>query len=447
MRHVLSRTSSVALLAATFAGCSDSTTTESEPGIKAVLVSAMVVPHGFDATTFVTVDRGNDYHRDVSLVAESVPAGLKVTITPATLTNADEIAQMKVSAPVSVEPGPYTFRIRATGAGALPQTTTVFVNVSEPSFSVNLAAQSAQVEQGATVTVPINVERAGGYSQPVDLSVSGVPTELSGIITPSRLQPGQTTAQLQLAASYLAMPTTATILVRASAVGLPQKTATLPLAVVPATTPAIFASSNPIVDVFRGVGGAHVVNGLRFGGFTGDVTFQLAGAPNGVTMTAPPLQIGQSSAQLSFSVPVAVTNGTYPVTLRASGVSIAPFDMQVSLRVSTIRAFDFGFRNVPPDGVPTPSPTYTVARGVTLQLTLQTVRFVETEITLTPFDIPSGITLTMPQLLPATPADQLTTFSLVVSPEIAAGLHSFFIQLVSETTGYTRLAQVRINVP
>ena len=437
----------IAGCSALLVACSDSTTSyEPEPDITSITVPALVVPYGFSATTIVSVIRGSTFTGEVTLTAENVPAGVQVSFNPATLAGNASNTVMTVVATVASAKGSHSFRVRAGGVGVEPLTATTSISVEEPSFEVNLGAPNAQVEQGENITIPITVTRSGGYTNAVDLNLSGVPVNVSGTITPSRLQSGQSSATLTLSASLLATVSTPTITVRASALGLPQKTAELSVAIVPATKPAVLIAADEIIEGERGAFRTHAVTVTRFGSFTGDVTVRLINAPGSVTSDPLVIPAGQTIGALSFGVPISVAEGTTNVILRAEGAGVTTYDLPARLRVSTVRAFAFLFRDVPPIGLPTTAPEYFAPRGSTVSMNLQTIRFVDTEIHLSTENLPDNWVLSMPSILPAAPEEQFTTLNLSIPPNAPPGRTTFRIWLMSPTTGYQFPANIGITV-
>ncbi|QXV57616.1 metallophosphoesterase [Amycolatopsis sp. TNS106] len=76
--------------------------------------------------------------------------------------------------------------------------------VSSPAFSVGTSPSSVSVKPGGTASVTVNVGSTGGFSSATALSVSGLPSGVTGTISPSSVTPpanGTTTATLTLTAS------------------------------------------------------------------------------------------------------------------------------------------------------------------------------------------------------------------------------------------------------
>ncbi len=76
--------------------------------------------------------------------------------------------------------------------------------VSSPAFSVGTSPSSVSVQPGGTASVTVNVGSTGGFTSATALSVSGLPSGVTGTISPSSVTPpanGTATATLTLTAS------------------------------------------------------------------------------------------------------------------------------------------------------------------------------------------------------------------------------------------------------
>ncbi len=80
----------------------------------------------------------------------------------------------------------------------------------------------------------------------------------------------------------------------------------------------------------------------RGGGFTGSVSFALAGAPTGVTVAVSGAQTSGdvTTATLTILVDAAVASGDYDVTIRASGNGVSDATAPVDLTVVDLVGFD-----------------------------------------------------------------------------------------------------------
>lgn len=79
--------------------------------------------------------------------------------------------------------------------------------VSSPAFSVGTTPSSVSVKPGGTASVTVNVGSTGGFSSATALSVSGLPSGVTGTLSPSSVTPpanGTASATLTLTASEAA---------------------------------------------------------------------------------------------------------------------------------------------------------------------------------------------------------------------------------------------------
>jgi hypothetical protein len=82
-------------------------------------------------------------------------------------------------------------------------------------FQLKLAVNALNIERGAVATLPIAIERRGGFKGPVALEIDGLPAG----VTASGLQPvGGGKAEIRLKASRQAKVVAATVAVRGTAV-------------------------------------------------------------------------------------------------------------------------------------------------------------------------------------------------------------------------------------
>jgi len=92
-------------------------------------------------------------------------------------------------------------------------------------FSISVAGGSDALPPGASTTFTVATETAEKDSQPLTLSVTGLPAGVSAVLAPSTLNSGET-ALLELSAATTAAPVAATFTVTAVAYKGPTRKAT-----------------------------------------------------------------------------------------------------------------------------------------------------------------------------------------------------------------------------
>lgn len=162
----------------------------------------------------------------------------------------------------------------------LTTTTTIY---AAPSIDITTSFSSALVVQGATVNRIITLTRSGGYSGVVSLSISGLPSGVSGSFSPSSLSGGTLTSTLTLTASGVApIIVSDPCVITASGVGVADDTINMTLTVsdlahygtadLPAITPSFIRTNNNTAgDVHTPVSGAELQTLLTGGTLSGEV--------------------------------------------------------------------------------------------------------------------------------------------------------------------------------
>jgi hypothetical protein len=226
---------------------------------------------------------------------------------------------------------------------------------NSPSFAVvaaptSLALQSGGSPRSLTVTVsPVN-----GFSSPVTVAVSGLPSGVTAAPATLSVAPGQL-GQFQLSASTSASTAPASITVTGTA-GSMSRSATAALSVTAGATPDFSLSSAPGSLSLQAGGSSRSlsVTVSPTNGFTDAVTLSLTGLPAGVTATpatlsVAPGQLGQfqlsasSSAATTSSASITVTGTADSLThTDATPLAITAAAPVVSNASMSTTSFDFG---------------------------------------------------------------------------------------------------------
>lgn len=177
--------------------------------------SGTTVPQGGTSTVPITINRLNQSAGDVSLDIAGLPPGVTATFVPnptsgtastLTLTAATDAPRSPATATITGSPA-------ALSVGPTTRSTPLAIVVDE-NFNVALGGTPDADLSMCTASVPIIVTRNLLFSDPVTLSVAGLPAGVTGTITPNILTFGsgnaQQTAQLvlQAAPTGIAIPPT-----------------------------------------------------------------------------------------------------------------------------------------------------------------------------------------------------------------------------------------------
>jgi hypothetical protein len=184
-----------------------------------------------------------------------------------------------------------------------------------PDFSLSPAPSSQTVTQGNSTSYTITVTPLNGFTDPVNLSVSGVPSGATASFTAnpatSTSNLNVTTAGTTLTGSY---PLTVT-----GTDGALSHTTSITLVVNASAPPNFSLSASPSTQTILSGGTAqYTISVTATGGFSGNVSLNVNGLPSGATATFNPNPTG-STATMSVTVPT--TRKRYSKVLRITGSS------------------------------------------------------------------------------------------------------------------------------
>lgn len=206
-------------------------------------------------------------------------------------------------------------------------------------LTLSLSGGSATLPAGGATAVTISIARGGSFAGNVTLTVSGLPSGVTGSFVPATLDASTTSAVLNLAALTSAAVGTSTLTVTATGTGVTAQTATATLTV---TQPAISIAATPAaLSIMAGVTGQTTVSIGRSSGYTAAVTLALDNPPAGITATFNTSPTTANSSVVTVSVAATVVAGSYPVTIKATAPGAA--DKTVSLSLTVTPSLPIGF--------------------------------------------------------------------------------------------------------
>jgi hypothetical protein len=250
---------------------------------------------------------------------------------------------------------------------------------------------------GAPASITITVTRNAGYTGPVDLVLEGLPTGITGTLTPQQIPAGATTAQLQLTAVATVPAGSVTFTVRGNGTGIQPQTASVALAVTAAAIAGYsFALTPDTISLRQGQAGSVAIRLTRTTGFTGGVTFVADSVPAGLTAAiVPTTPVTGDTARLNVSAGATAAAGSF--TLRVRGSATGTTDSTKTLRVTVTASGGITLTSVPA--------TLTAAPGDTARATLRITRTAPFAgaVTLAPdTTLPAGLSATFtPATIPA----------------------------------------------
>jgi hypothetical protein len=292
-------------------------TTLPEPGITVTADPATLsVAQGGSAATVLRVTRTGGYTGSISTQVTGLPSGLTAT-GGAIGTGSSAALTFAASANPAVPTGTYTATVTLSGPQLTPRSTSVAVTVTPApgGFSIGVNPTTLTLQPGgAAGSSTVNVSRTGAFTGAVSLTVSGVPANVDADVT----SPGSgASGTVRFTARAGAAAGTSTVTVTATSPGLPNQTATLALTVGAAPAVSLRLDAPTQVQVTRG-GLSDITIGTFRTGWTGTVSFQVSGAPMGMTAQMSPASTTGNSSVLKLDIGN-VTPNTYTLTVRGTG--------------------------------------------------------------------------------------------------------------------------------
>jgi N-acetylmuramoyl-L-alanine amidase len=193
------------------------------------------------------------------------------------------------------------------------------IAAAQPGFSIASAPSSQSVVQGGSVDFSVTVTRTGGFSDPVTLSVTGVPAGATATFAPNPAD----SSTLTLATTSTTPDGTYPLTISGTA-GAATHSTSVTLAVnqpPPPPSPDFSLSAAPASQsIVRGGTASYAVSIAPSGGFTDAVTLSVSGLPIGATASFSP---NPTSTTSTLSVQTTATTKTGTYTLSLSGTAAA----------------------------------------------------------------------------------------------------------------------------
>jgi hypothetical protein len=188
--------------------------------------AALSVMQGNSAAVVVASSPGGGYSGIVTLAVTGVPAGVVAEFDPPRLRGL-ETSRLHIEARAGA-PGKYVLTVTGSGVGVASESAHLVLTIlppPAPAIAVwalgdgNVGNPFIWTVQGDTWTWEVGVARAG-YSGVVDLTIEGLPPNVTVVFTPASLDANTTRSELALTAAANASPgeTTATIRARGNGV-------------------------------------------------------------------------------------------------------------------------------------------------------------------------------------------------------------------------------------
>jgi subtilase family serine protease len=271
--------------------------------------SALSITRASTGVATITVTAENGSSSSVVLGVSGLPSGVTAAFSPATTTKNSTVTFTVNS---SAAGGFYPLTI--TGAsGSLSSTTTIALTVVVPSFSLSSSPSILTVARTGSGSSSISVAGQNGFRSSVNLSVSGLPSGVTVIFSPTATI---NTSKVTFTVNSSAPGGTYPLSIKGVSAGL-SNTTTIGLTVV---VPSFSLSSSPSsLTIARTSNGSSTISVAGLNGFSGSVSFAVSGLPTGLTPVFSPSST-TAKTSLTFNASGTVTPETYTAIVNgASG--------------------------------------------------------------------------------------------------------------------------------
>ena len=236
------------------------------------------VAQGASTSYSIAITPSGGFAANVALSVAGLPAGASAEFTP---NPAGSSSTLVVTAGVATPPGTSTLTITGV-SGAMTRTTTANVTVTVPDFSLDLTPSLRSVAPGAGTTYVVAVTPSGGFTGSVSFSVSGLPAGATAEFSPNPSGSSSTLTVNTLAST----PGGAATLTITGVSGSLTRTATATLNVTAQDFSFVLEPASR--TVVPGDGGTYAITLTKINGFSGAVTYSIAGLPAGATFEISP---------------------------------------------------------------------------------------------------------------------------------------------------------------
>ena len=277
----------------------------------------IVVGAGRTAAFGISVDRSGGYGGDVTFSASGLPAATTANFAP-NPTRAGTVLYVTPSA--ATPDGRYQIAVLATAADARVQarTTTMVVNVqNRPDFALDVPA-TITMAPGTSSNTLIGYRPLTVASATTSLSIAGLPTGSSAQFVPNPTF-GPTTLLLSVPSSAV-VGTYPLVVTASNGIVTHLYPVTLSVVGVGGTGGYGLTAAPAVLTIARGTSGSFTVTITPTVGFSGAITFTVAGLPALPSISASGTSI---NVILTVAVPVGTVPGTYPLTVTGTSGTLS----------------------------------------------------------------------------------------------------------------------------
>ena len=256
-------------------------------------------------------------------IKETLPAGIKATFNPAKITVKSGDDQKKpqkttltVEASTAAKTGSYTLTVVAKGGGVTRESKlTLNVQVA-PDYSLEVSPATVTVKQGASATVTVNVKRNETMKDPVNLTVSGAPTNMKVTVDPATVPADKASATLKIDVPATGVDAKDyTLTITGKATGIADKTASLKVTV---QLVDFSLKAEPSVVTIQPGASVEVKISITRTNLTDPVSFTAKNVPAGLSVTFNPASATGDTTTVTISAAADTAPGSYSFTVEGT---------------------------------------------------------------------------------------------------------------------------------
>jgi subtilase family serine protease len=284
--------------------------------------SSLTIGQGGSGTAWVYANGTNGFNGSVTLSLGALPSGVTAAFDPNPTTYSSAIT---FSATNSAPTGTYPVTITGT-SGSIVATTTMMLTVAAPSFTLSPGQSAYTLNQGASFQSYLYSNGANGFSGAVTLSASGLP---SGVTLSFGTNPTTYYSSMTFTASSSATPGTSTVTITGTSGSITASTTVTVTVDAPSFT--LIPAPGSITLLPGGSDKTSVAVGA-LNGFSGSVSFSIAGLPSGVTASWNPASSATGSV-LTLTATSSAQPGAATATITGtSGALSATAQLPITIR-------------------------------------------------------------------------------------------------------------------
>jgi hypothetical protein len=282
----------------------------------AVNPSAAGVAAGDTAVFTVSTTAINGFGGNVNLAVSGLPAGATPSFSVNPIAGAGS-STLNIATTTSVVPDDYLLTITGT-SGGITHSQIVVLTVSSPqsNFTLEVTPSAQTAPAGGSATYPVATTAVDGFAGDIGLTVSGMPTGVTGNFNTSSVDPGSG-AMLSISVGATAAPGDYPLTVTGTS-GSRIHSQTVMLSVPATGSDFTLTLDRDAISIGRGDGAVTWVQ--TSGDFSDPIELSVTGMPEGVSAFLDTTPVyAYSGSNLYFGLDWSVAPGTYIITI--TGVS------------------------------------------------------------------------------------------------------------------------------